>query len=141
MKYSARLSDATHLLVYIYLSEGNCVSSSDIAVSIKTNPSYIRQLMSKLKAAGLLKSMRGAAKPELSKSPEKISILDIYRAVEGNTPLLHLDTNINPECGIGVNVQLALQTFYEDIQKTTECAMADITLADVIKKYNFLISL
>lgn len=84
--------------------------------------------------------MSGAAKPELSKSPEKISILDIYRAVEGNTPLLHLDTNINPECGIGVNVQLALQTFYEDIQKTTECAMADITLADVIKKYNFLIS-
>ena len=85
--------------------------------------------------------MRGAAKPELSKSPEKISILDIYRAVEGNTPLLHLDTNINPECGIGVNVQLALQTFYEDIQKITECAIADITLADEIKKYNFLISL
>ena len=81
------------------------------------------------------------SKARTSKSPEKISILDIYHAVEGNIPLLHLDTNINPECGIGVNVQLALQTFYEDIQKITECAMADITLADVIKKYNFLIPL
>jgi len=36
---------------------------------------------------------------------------------------------------------MTIQTFYEDIQKITECAMADITLADVIKKYNFLISL
>lgn len=140
MKYSARLSDATHLLVYIYLSGDEGVSSSTIAVSIKTNPSYIRQLMSKLKAAGLLKGTRGAAKPELTKAPQDINLLDIYHAVEGNTPLLHLDTDINPECGIGVNVQLALQSFYDDIQKTAETAMANITLADVIEKYNSLIS-
>lgn len=73
MKYYSRLSIAAHLLVYIYLSEESCVSSSDIAVSIKTNPSYIRQLMSKLKAAGLLKSMCGAAKPEILKSPKRLA--------------------------------------------------------------------
>ena len=73
MKYSSRLSVAAHLLVYISLSEGSCVSSSDIAVSIKTNPSYIRHLMSKLKAAGLLKSMCGTAKPELLNLPKRLA--------------------------------------------------------------------
>lgn len=73
MKYSSRLSVAAHLLVYISLSEGSSVSSSDIAVSIKTNPSYIRHLMSKLKAAGLLKSMCGTAKPELLNLPKRLA--------------------------------------------------------------------
>lgn len=135
MKYSTRLSDATHMLVYIYLSGESGVSSSVIATSIKTNPSYVRQMMSKLKAAGLLKGTRGAAKPELTRPPEDISLFAIYRAVEGNTPLLHLDTNINPDCGIGVNVQLALRTYYDGIQHSAEQAMADVTLADVIEKY------
>ena len=35
---------------------------------------------------------------------------DIYRAVEGDKPLLHLDTDTNPDCGIGINIQFALGT-------------------------------
>lgn len=135
MKYSTRLSDAVHILVFIHQSNSSTVSSADIATSIQTNPSYVRQIMAQLKAAGLISSSRGQATPELGKAPEEISLLEIYKAVEKEKPLLHLDTHTNPECGIGVNIQLALADFYKKIQNDAESSMREITLQDIITSF------
>ena len=135
MKYSTRLSDAVHILVFIHQSSSSTVSSSEIAVSIQTNPSYVRQIMAQLKAAGLISSSRGQATPELGKVPEKTSLLEIYKAVEKEKPLLHLDTHTNPECGVGVNIQLALADYYRQIQNDVENSMRNITLQDIINSY------
>ncbi len=135
MKYSTRLSDAVHILVFIRQSDQSTVSSSDIAVSIQTNPSYVRQIMAQLKAAGLISSLRGQATPRLGKPPEKITLLDVYKAVEKDKPLLHLDTHTNPECGVGVNIQLALADYYRQIQADAENSMKNITLQDIINSY------
>lgn len=135
MKYSTRLSDAVHILVFIHQSSSSTVSSSDIAVSIQTNPSYVRQIMAQLKAAGLISSSRGQATPELGKVPEKTSLLEIYKAVEKEKPLLHLDTHTNPECGVGVNIQLALADYYRQIQNDVENSMRNISLQDIINSY------
>ena len=120
MKYSTRLSDAVHLLLFVHLNSGQSLSSAAIAKSICTNPSYVRQMMAKLKAAGLLNSNRGQAKPSLSRAAEDISLLDVYRAVEGEKRLLHLDTHTNPDCGVGVHIQYALQGYFDRVQQETE---------------------
>lgn len=135
MKYSTRLSDAVHIMVFIQQSSSSKVSSSDIATSIQTNPSYVRQLMAQLKAAGLLNSSRGQAAPELGRPPREITLFEIYKAVEKDKPLLHLDTHTNPDCGVGVNIQLALADFYEKIQNDIEHSMGKITLQDIIESY------
>ena len=46
-----------------------------------------------------------------------------------------LDTHTNPECGIGVNIQLALQSFYDKVQKDAENSMSFISLSDIIKEF------
>lgn len=135
MKYSTKLSDAVHILVFIYLNSSQSLSSTDIAISICTNPSYVRQLMAMLKRAGLIQSMRGQAKPILGKTPDAITLLDVYKAVEGEKPLLHLDTSVNPNCNVGVNIQFALQEYYNRIQKTAEKDMNSITLRNIIDTY------
>lgn len=135
MKYSTKLSDATHILAFIHLNQSKPLASADIAASIQTNPSYVRQLMAKLKIAGLIDSMRGQAKPTLSKKPDQISLLDIYRAIEGDKPLLHLDTNVNPQCNVGVYIQYALKDYYNDIQKVAENKMKEISLMDILITY------
>lgn len=135
MKYSTRLSDAVHILVFIHQSSSPTISSSDIATSIQTNPSYVRQIMAQLKASGLIRSSRGQATPELGKTPQETTLLEIYKSVEKGKPLLHLDTHTNPECGVGVNIQLALADFYEKIQDDVENSMRKITLQDIIKSY------
>lgn len=107
-----------------------------MAVSIQTNPAYVRQLMAKLKAAELIQSRRGQANPAIVKPPKDITLLEIYRAVEGEKPLLHLDTHTNPDCGIGVNIQLALADYYARIQEHAEQEMQHITLQNIIDSYH-----
>ena len=111
------------------------MSSTSIAASVQTNPGYVRQIMMKLRQAGLMSSVTGHVRPALAKPVEQISLLDIYKAVEGDKPLLHLDTDTNPECGIGVNIQLALKDYYEDVQSVAEKRMSQITLQDIVATY------
>lgn len=137
MKYSTRLSDTLHILVFISsVEDKKMLTSTKIAESVKTNPAYIRQLMAGLKKAGIISNSRGQAQPSLTRSPKQITMLDVYRAVEGSKPLLHLDIDTNPECGLAVNVQFAIADYYQEIQKTAEQKMAEITLFDIIVRYH-----
>lgn len=111
MKYPTRLSDAVHILAFIALYPDCDLTSNKLAESVQTNPAYVRQLMSALRKGGLLVSVKGHPRPALAREPEKITLLDAYRAVEGNKPLLHQDIHTNPACGVGVNIQLVLRDF------------------------------
>ena len=135
MKYPTKLSDAVHVLAFLALHPGAALTSKRIAESVKTNPAYIRQLMSALRKAGLLASVKGHPRPTLVKKPEDITLLDVYRAIEGDKPILHQDTHTNPECGVGVNIQLTLRNYYDEIQKAAEERMRTITFQDIIDTY------
>ena len=114
MRKSTRLGDATHILVLILLNPGRELSSAVIATSVCTNPSYVRRLMASLKAAGLLDCRPGRATPLVARPPERISLLDVYRAVEGDAPLLRQDGPHDPHCGAGDNIREVLGgCFYE----------------------------
>lgn len=136
MKYSTKLSDAVHILAFIAINPDFDLSSTAIATSVRTNPAFVRQIMMNLRKAGLMSSVTGHAKPSLAKPAEQITLLDIYKAVEGDKPLLHLDTHTNPECGVGMNIQLSLQRYYDEIQKTAEDKMETITLQNIISSYH-----
>ena len=135
MKFSTRVSDAVHILAFIALNRNEALTSQRIAESIRTNPGCVRQLMVSLRRYGIMTSVQGHARPALSRAPADISLLDIYRAVEGGKPLLHLDTHTNPGCGVGVNIQLALQDYFDKVQNRAEDEMSRITLQDVLDRY------
>ena len=135
MKFSTRVSDAVHILAFIALNRNEALTSQRIAESIRTNPGCVRQLMGSLRMYGIMTSVQGHARPALSRAPADISLLDIYRAVEGGKPLLHLDTHTNPECGVGVNIQLALQDYFDQVQNRAEDEMSRISLQDVLDRY------
>ena len=135
MKYSTKLSDAVHIMAFIALHPDDFLTSDKIAESIRTNPACVRQLMSCLRKAGLLSSVKGHPRPALAKESENITLLEVYRAIEGDKPLLHLDTHTNPECGMGINIQLALRDFYYEIQEAAEKKMKEITLQDIVERY------
>ena len=135
MKYPTRLSDAVHILAFIALYQDCDLTSNKLAESVQTNPAYVRQLMSALRKGGLLVSVKGHPRPALAREPEKITLLDAYRAVEGNKPLLHQDIHTNPACGVGVNIQLVLRDCYELVQARAEEAMRSITLQEILERY------
>jgi Rrf2 family protein len=138
MPYSTKLSDALHIMAFIETEQGNDLSSDAIAYSLASNPATVRQIMGKLKRAGLLESTAGHARPRLARPPRQITMLDVYRAVEGPKPLLHLDTHTNPACGVGANVQVAIGEYFHDVQDQAEQAMAQISLADILERFQVL---
>ena len=135
MKYSTKVSDAIHILAFLVLNPKGSLSSDSIAESIHNHPGCIRPLMSALRRAGLLISVKGHPRPSLSREPSAITLLDVYKAVEGEKPLLHLDTHTNPECGVGVHIQLSLQDYFDQVQETAEKEMQKITLQDILDRY------
>ena len=135
MAYSTKLSDSLHLLVFVATEQDRDLSSAAIAKSLAANPSSVRQLMGRLRRAGLITSVTGHARPELARPARDISMLDVYRAVEGDRPLLHLDTHTNPECGVGMNVQRVIGERFDDVQRTAERAMSSVTLEQIISQY------
>ncbi|WP_243148702.1 Rrf2 family transcriptional regulator [Oenococcus sicerae] len=108
------------------------VTSSEIAGSLQTAPSLVRRIMIKLKKAGLLNAVQGAAQPTLVKSADQINLRDIYSAISTDRHLLNVDSNISKHCPIGSNMPIVLGRYYDEIQSTAEARMAKISLQDVI---------
>ena len=135
MKYSTKVSDAVHILAFIVLNPKGSLSSESIAESVRTNPGCVRQIMSALRKADLLSSVKGRPRPSLARDPSAITLLDIYRAVEGDKPLLHPDTHTNPGCDVGVDIQLAVRDCFDQVQETAEQEMQNITLQQILDQY------
>lgn len=132
MKYSHKLSDGVHILAYVEIFKTGDLSSTAIAASIEANPSQVRRLMAALVKAGLLNSQPGAVAPSLARPAEDISLLDVYRAVEPDAQLLHVDDKTNPQCPVGGNIQASLNAVYDSVQAAAEAQMAATSLQGII---------
>ncbi|EAE8347366.1 Rrf2 family transcriptional regulator [Listeria monocytogenes] len=139
MKYSIQFSDAIHILAYIEIFKNtNLLSSEMIAGSVKTNPANVRKIMSNLKKADLITTQTGKANPILARPPEEISLLDVYKSIEGNTNLIHVDPKTNPDCIVGANIQQVLTSKYELLQQKIEFEMNQIKLDSIIHDISVL---
>lgn len=132
VRYSHKLSDAVHILAYIDIYHDSDLSSTAIAASVESNPALVRRLMGALRRGGLLATQQGSATPKLSRTPATITLLDVYRAVEDDGNLLHVDDKTNPRCIVGGNIQETLREAYAEVQTAAEKQMAQMTLAKLI---------
>ena len=141
MQISSRFTIAIHILACIYTF--NCkykVTSDFISKSVNVNPVIIRNILGKLKAAGIVEVNRGTGGANILKPLNEITFFDIYKAVEciDKGELFHFHENPNLECPVGKNIHLILDDKLEQVQKAMENELFSITLEDVkndIEKY------
>lgn len=131
MKFSHKLSDAIHILAYVDIYKDDDLSSKAIALSVESNPSLIRRLMSTLSKAGLLTTRPGTVSPELGRAASEITVYDVYEAL-GKEDLLHIDDKTNPKCIVGGNIQQTLDGVYDKVQSAAENVMGAVTLQSII---------
>ncbi|MGX6427690.1 Rrf2 family transcriptional regulator [Levilactobacillus yonginensis] len=132
MRYSHKLSDAIHILAYVAIYQDGDLSSATIAASVESNPALVRRLMGALRRAGLLTTQQGSATPKLTRDATAITLLDVYRAVEEDGNLLHVDDKTNPKCVVGANIQDTLREAYDEVQRVAEAQLKRQTLAQII---------
>ena len=133
MKISTRYSDSIHILAFLSIYQGQIpLTSNNIASSVETSPVVVRRLMTKLKKAGLIHTVHGAADPVLAKDPGEISLYDVFLAVEGDSKLFNIDKKTNPECIVGGNIQETLSQYYQEAENSAKAKLAQTSLQDVI---------
>src|SRR5215471_18081399 len=87
MRTSCRFAMAVHVLAVLAYKDGDRVTSALLASSVNTNPVVIRRLLLALQAARLVETRKGAGfGSRLSRSPGRINLAQVFRAVEDDEP-------------------------------------------------------
>ena len=136
MQISSRFTIAVHILICIETFKNDYKITSDfLASSVNANAVVIRRLLQQLKKAGIINVKRGSGGAEMARSPEEITLLDIYNAVEcvEEGKLFHFHENPNPACPVGKNIHNILDDKLLRVQQAMERELASITLEDVME--------
>ena len=128
---------AVHVLTVLAYHKNQRVTSTCLAASVNTHPVVIRRLLLALQVAGLVKTRRGAGfGSQLARSPGRIHLAQVYRAVETEEPFAMPRSKPNPECPVGQCIQAELHKIFLSARSALERELGKTTLADVLGKVN-----
>lgn len=126
---------AVHVLTVLAYKEGDRVTSTLLAGSVNTNPVIIRRLLLALQRARLVETGKGAGSgSRLSRSPARINLAEIYRAVEDCQPFATPARKPNAACPVGNCIREALDKVFASAQKALEKDLEQTTLAGLINQ-------
>lgn len=134
-KMDTKFSVALHILVMISESQAN-LTSSFLANSVGTNPSYVRKVISLLKKADLIASQQGRSGYALTGPASSISLLAIYQATQEvmQVQLFDIHQNGNQDCPVGRYIEAGLQPIFQELADGLAQDLASRSLQDVINK-------
>ncbi len=126
---------AVHALAVLAYKEGDRVTSARLATSVNTNPVIIRRLLLALQRAKLVDTSKGAgAGSRLSRSPRRINLAEVYRAVETTEAFATPSRKPNIACPVGHYIRETLERVFASAQSALECDLEKTTLADVLER-------
>ena len=133
MGRATRFSVAVHTLALIDRLGADRISSDLIAGSVGTNASFVRRVLAMLSHAGLVRSSAGVAGAQLARPAGKITLLDIYRAVDmEDEHRLAVHDEPDPRCVVGRHIQGALDAAIGPAEEAFEAQLKRRSLADVM---------
>jgi len=139
MRVSSRCSVAIHILVLVaWRGESGKVTSALLAKSTGCNPVIVRTILSALKKAGIISVKRGPGGAALARTPEEISLLDIYNALETASfaELIGRHPSPEPMCPVGGSIYGLLAEPYAEIGRAFEHALAAIPLSRILDSFH-----
>lgn len=110
-------------------------TSEYLASSIRTNPTVIRRLVSRLADAGLLHSYKGKSGGiELAKKPVEISLRDIYSAVLDKQLIQTPDKAPKKQCPVSCAMKKIMGEVIDGLENQSLDYLGHIKLADLLGK-------
>jgi Rrf2 family protein len=133
MNVSTRFTVALHILTLLASTPGEALTSEYIAGSVNTNPVVVRRLLGTLRKVGIVSSQPGNGGGwELAKSPAKLTLRDVRRAVNEGSPFSMHNRTPNPQCPIGKNIQQALGPVYDQAERVMEENLSQTTILSLL---------
>lgn len=133
MAVNTQFSIAVHMMTGLGHSPGNDITSTHLAESVNTSPSFVRRVLSKLSRAGLVCTKMGkTGSTALARDPEDITLLEIYKAVEAPPAFAIHDYPVQQSCTVSCAIKEAMEKVLAKTQGSLEKSLGEIRLADVI---------
>jgi len=113
--------------------DGEGLTSSHLAASVNTSPSFVRRTLAKLSKAGLIETTTGKGGAcRLAREAKSVSLLDIYRAVDAPKVFAIHDYSEQKQCYVSCHIKSALEKAQARTQKVMETGLSEISLAQIV---------
>jgi Rrf2 family protein len=135
MPGTTRFATAVHILTLLASEGERAVTSDYVAGSVNTNPVVIRRLLRMLAEAGLVISAPGATGgSHLARSPRRITLFDVYSAVESGSLFGQHSQPPNRKCPVGSQIVDLLAAPLEAAEEAAEKSLRKTTIADLLQR-------
>src|SRR5512144_1262061 len=130
---SGRFAMAAHALALLSLAEEG-YPSAYIASSVNTHAVFLRRILRDLVAAGLVEAREGRSGGyRLTRPAERITLAEVYRAVEPEGPLSPSPSEPSYRCPVGAGMRAAFAEAARAAERGLLAALADRTVADLAR--------
>ncbi|MGV4412887.1 Rrf2 family transcriptional regulator [Chryseobacterium sp. T1] len=134
---NTRFSTAMHILTLLYKSSNVWVTSDWIAGSININAAIVRKEISVLRNAGLVISKQGKeGGSQLGKSPDSITLADVFITINESELLGKKNQNPNPNCPVGIKINEELDSLYHGVDRQVIDFLKTKTVKDFGQKFD-----
>jgi DNA-binding IscR family transcriptional regulator len=131
-----RLSRMLHVLLHMARHDGP-MTSETIARMLGTNPVVVRRTMAGLRVAGYVQSEKGHGGGwAIGADLEKVSLLDVHRAVGGPRVFAIGSEHANPECAVEQVVNEAVQDALREAEALLVARLAAVSLAELARSFD-----
>src|ERR1700720_2425200 len=134
---SVQFTVAAHIMALLGRFRDKEISSAAVAASVNADPTFVRKSLSKLSNAGLVTTTRGKnGASTLTRSPEKITLLEIYRASAAPPTFAIHKYPVEKRCPVSRNIKGCMSSVLKKAQNSFENSLDGITVADVVGELN-----
>ena len=133
---SSRMAVAVHVLAFLAWRRSEPQTSERVAGSVNTHPVVVRRLIGALRKAGLVTVQPGVGGgAQLARDPARITLLDVYRAVEDHEALFAMHASPpSAHCDIGGNIRGVLGPVFARAHAAMQEELDGVSVADVFQQ-------
>jgi Rrf2 family protein len=135
MAANSKFAVAVHALSVLGYFGDEPLTSEVVASSVNTNPVVVRRILGTLKRAGIVESQPGNRGGwRLARSAERITLADIYRALEAERFMSIHGNPENKKCPVSRNIKPFLETVLDSTEVAVDSSLKKTTLAELVSK-------
>jgi len=136
MRNDSRLSRMLHVLLHMARHDGPMTSEA-IAAMLRTNAVVVRRTMAGLRDAGYVRSEKGHGGGwVIACDLEKLSLLDVHRAVGGPRLFVIGNEHSNPDCAVEQLVNEAVEDVLHEAEALLVQRLGAISLAELSRGFD-----
>jgi Rrf2 family protein len=125
---------ALHILSALAFAQGK-LASQELAASVNTNPVVVRRLLRALSRAGLITTLAGKnGGATLCRSPDKISLRQIYDAVQARPVIAINQRKPDPHCTVSCQMKSITIHLAEGAERALRRHLRKTTLRQILRR-------